>query len=871
MDKEAVIRSLNGLMETLRREMGEQSNLIAALRAKCSDYEKSGNLDEEKTVEMVFEKVDRLQAQLNEAEREEAKWTVRDDEMIHSEPRNVTESEMKAVFSRFDEDGDGHLIGNELQHALKSVDRHLTDHDVAHLMQSTNLTMGGEVGFDEFAVICSKIKSRFVEQFEAKLVEAMDAALRKMEMVDGDSGGDSDSDSDGDDDEWTAFCEVEVADLKQELVDQEEEYRESMASWKRKYDDLVESKLQSEQQWNAKHDVVEQLLDELETAKSEAVRLRMERKVLLDSNRELKEEEEVQCQRLLAVTESAQLFEAKLLRQNEEWEAVLRGSAQKLAATEHKMAAILNELEAAESERESLRKQLKAQKRLCGELALRSGDEAATKRELMDRVEHQKALMVRLEAERADLLAAKEADDKRLVMELEQLRSKSMVTKRLNSLRSTMSILRLENASSRSVRTVTATATATATPTPQSVPRDRDRSVRFGGASSFNFGPHRQQRTELGLYSNGNDVDLEHDLWSGQYLESMTMASNHSMPSPHGVILEEEDEDLVPSPGDRELLNAARVTDDDGDDEERENEEEVVERVVVSEAVRSRGAASCSLSAAMGKEEADWDDLTVLGQLISVMDVEREERPHPARNGNGGGGGGDLFGVSSDRELDFFLLTAICCKTNLLEEYPDRLALSEEDALALFAVAQREQVEMRKFALWIELQLRHKHDLPKMGGFKRFCGRFKFGDEAKRRLAALRSVVGHGLGQHGVAELVRKFHKHRGRRCSAKRDDALQRLVERSKERWQQIERRNAECIEALGNELPSAAERRLFGGVFVKMSKFLYYVRVLAATLALFQKDIERMCRNAHFQKVEPTPLLVAKLTVAANDQFQV
>ena len=208
IDKDAVIRELNGLIDTLRREMGEKNNLIAALRAKCDDYENCGNVDDVKTQEMVFEKVDALQQQLDEAEQEEAKWTVHDDEMIHSEAPTLSEHEMKAVFSQFDEDGDGSMIAQELQQCLKSMDRDLTEHDVAHLMHSTNMSIGGEIGFDEFTVMVGRIKSRFVDSFECKLAESMGRALEKMDIAstDGDSQSDDDDDDDDDDDKsWVSL------------------------------------------------------------------------------------------------------------------------------------------------------------------------------------------------------------------------------------------------------------------------------------------------------------------------------------------------------------------------------------------------------------------------------------------------------------------------------------------------------------------------------------------------------------------------------------------------------------------------------------------------------------------------------------------
>ena len=201
-------------------------------------------------------------------------------------------------------------------------------------------------------------------------------------------------------------------------------------------------------------------------------------------------------------------------------------------------------------------------------------------------------------------------------------------------------------------------------------------------------------------------------------------------------------------------------------------------------------------------------------------------------------------------ELDFFLLTAICCKANLCEEYPDRSQLASEDTMLLFAAAQREHIEMRKFHLWIELQLRHKHDLPTMSGFSRFCARFNLGDEAKRVWTGLKAVVRHGfVADHELPELVRKFHKHRGSGCTAKRDEYLERIVDRSKECWQRIERRNGEYVAAL--QLEDDAARRVFGGLFVTMSKFLYYIRLLSLTLSAFEKDIEEMCGFLEFTKV--------------------
>ena len=168
---------------------------------------------------------------------------------------------------------------------------------------------------------------------------------------------------------------------------------------------------------------------------------------MIESEKELKEREQQQSQRLLAVTEmsrarhdeekeSAQLLMmetmAKMQRQQNEWDSLLEANNQKLAASKERSAVLLKQLADSESERKSLSKQLKTQQRLYAELKAehkRSENEMATKRELMDRVEQQKAFIVRLQAEKEDLVANKEIDDKQLFMELEYLRNKSIVTK----------------------------------------------------------------------------------------------------------------------------------------------------------------------------------------------------------------------------------------------------------------------------------------------------------------------------------------------------------------------------------------------------------------------------------------------------------
>lgn len=186
---------------------------------------------------------------------------------------------------------------------------------------------------------------------------------------------------------------------------------------------------------------------QLECIKSNNVQLRMENAVLEEQNKELTEKEQQQSQRLLAVTElnrarhdeeeeSAKMVMmetmAKMERQKNEFESLIKEQKRKLIASEQRGDALSEQLVDSESEQKSLRKQLKTQKKLYSELkvsAKKLEDELATKKDLMERVADQKAFITRLQAENQDLLATKEQDDKQLFQELEYLRNKSIVTK----------------------------------------------------------------------------------------------------------------------------------------------------------------------------------------------------------------------------------------------------------------------------------------------------------------------------------------------------------------------------------------------------------------------------------------------------------
>eukprot|EP01083_Nonionella_stella_P023988 66382_1 len=112
-------------------------------------------------------------------------------------------------------------------------------------------------------------------------------------------------------------------------------------------------------------------------------------------------------------------------------------------------------------------------------------------------------------------------------------------------------------------------------------------------------------------------------------------------------------------------------------------------------------------------------------------------------------------------EIEFFLLTCIAVKANLVEEYPDKPEVITEDPMQLFQDAQTEHVVMSKFNLWIELRLREKYALPKLEGFHKVMEKYdvkgkmsklgkevgKVGTASKKLASAAGKKIGQGAGR----------------------------------------------------------------------------------------------------------------------------
>ena len=196
----------------------------------------------------------------------------------------------------------------------------------------------------------------------------------------------------------------------------------------------------------------------------------------------------------------------------------------------------------------------------------------------------------------------------------------------------------------------------------------------------------------------------------------------------------------------------------------------------------------------------------------------------------------------ADMEMDFFLLTCIAVKANLFEEYPESNVMSE-DIMKMFVMAQKEGLEMRKFNLWIELQLRHKYDLGKLRGFKKFAKRYNIVEEAvdaiKEKAKHFKKLAKYGHN-YEVPEMIRKYAKHKGK-DEVKARDYLNRIGAWSDNLLQEFEHKNEEYFDGFYGDSESA-ETQFFRDLFMEICKFFYCTRLLGATFGEFAVDIERI-----------------------------
>ena len=109
-------------------------------------------------------------------------------------------------------------------------------------------------------------------------------------------------------------------------------------------------------------------------------------------------------------------------------------------------------------------------------------------------------------------------------------------------------------------------------------------------------------------------------------------------------------------------------------------------------------------------------------------------------------------------ETEFFLLTCLSVKKNLVEEYMKvnpqiEEALMEENPIELYKIAQEQSIPMHHFGIWCESRIRAKYDLPKM---KRFSTRFKF------KWKAAETAVSKKWKQLGLGKKIQTLTKNIG-------------------------------------------------------------------------------------------------------------
>eukprot|EP01083_Nonionella_stella_P274506 931843_1 len=208
IDKDAIIKELNTLIEKLQGEMDQKDKTILdlkkAIKSGGGDPNNIAGADEnididdtdnnndndnkDEETDNVLDRIKELNEQLQEAEAEEKQWTISEMD-IDDISGGLKQDDMKQIFDEFDEDCGGSIDGQELQNALKKMGQELSMEEINELIVEIDEDENGEVDFDEFKQMASK--NWFVDAFQSKLVEQMQKALEStMNMNDNDEKDD---------------------------------------------------------------------------------------------------------------------------------------------------------------------------------------------------------------------------------------------------------------------------------------------------------------------------------------------------------------------------------------------------------------------------------------------------------------------------------------------------------------------------------------------------------------------------------------------------------------------------------------------------------------------------------------------------------
>eukprot|EP01083_Nonionella_stella_P069117 184084_1 len=190
IDKVAVIKELNELIEELKKELKEKNKTVQDLQKELAEkddkqyqirVDKVEDDEDGKDEEMliVFERINSIRQEITEAEVEEAKWTMSMDDGMEGSQMSL--EEMKSTFDEFDEDGGGTIDAEELSHALKKMGQALSMDEVHKLITEVDANGDGEIDINEFKVMVEQ--SWFINAFQGKLVQSVEAAMNRMDAI----------------------------------------------------------------------------------------------------------------------------------------------------------------------------------------------------------------------------------------------------------------------------------------------------------------------------------------------------------------------------------------------------------------------------------------------------------------------------------------------------------------------------------------------------------------------------------------------------------------------------------------------------------------------------------------------------------------
>ena len=184
IDKDAIIKELNELIEKLQNEMSEKNKTIQELKRQIQAGNATdgdvvivnvgsddGDMKEQSAEHLVtsenemFDRIQTLRVQLSDAQEEERRWTMQMDSNMSK--AGMTEQEMRAVFDSFDVDGGGSIDELELKRALNKMGQNLTEKELSDLFFQFDKDDSGDIDFEELKVMFES--SWFINAWQFKL------------------------------------------------------------------------------------------------------------------------------------------------------------------------------------------------------------------------------------------------------------------------------------------------------------------------------------------------------------------------------------------------------------------------------------------------------------------------------------------------------------------------------------------------------------------------------------------------------------------------------------------------------------------------------------------------------------------------------